>query len=144
LARDGTGTLITRRSPTCRNAAPTRGCSLVVAALLSLPGENVFRHAGVHVRRPWQLSRDRADLSEVKNVGFFDRLNGTKRPDDAVPPAAEVRAALLGLDRPDVAYVVRDGPADDKRVGNPPRLEVSAEVGRGPGRTWRGVLIGKL
>jgi hypothetical protein len=44
-------------------------------------------------------------------MGLFDRLTGTKRPADGVVPrtAAEVHAALLGLNRPDVPYVVRDG-----------------------------------
>lgn len=44
-------------------------------------------------------------------MGLFDRLTGTKRPADGVAPrtAAEVHAALLGLNRPDVPYVVRDG-----------------------------------
>jgi len=47
-------------------------------------------------------------------MGFFDKLTGTKRPADGVAPrpAAEVRAALLGLSRPDVPYVVRDGNAE--------------------------------
>ncbi|WP_028815510.1 hypothetical protein [Streptomyces flavidovirens] len=44
-------------------------------------------------------------------MGLFDRLTGTKRPADGVAPrsAAEVHAALLGLNRPDVPYVIRDG-----------------------------------
>ena len=44
-------------------------------------------------------------------MGFFDKLNGTKRPgSDVAPHAAEdVRAALLSLNGPDVPYVVRDG-----------------------------------
>lgn len=47
-------------------------------------------------------------------MGLFDRLTGTKRPADGVVPrpAAEVRAALLGLNRPDVPYVIRDGRAE--------------------------------
>ncbi|MER5539302.1 hypothetical protein [Streptomyces mirabilis] len=48
-------------------------------------------------------------------MGLFDKLTGTKRPaDDVAPrPAAEVRAALLGLNRSDVPYVIRDGRAED-------------------------------
>jgi hypothetical protein len=44
-------------------------------------------------------------------MGFLDKLNGTKRPsDDVTPqPVENVRAALLGLNGPDVPYVVRDG-----------------------------------
>ncbi|WP_405798147.1 hypothetical protein [Streptomyces sp. NBC_01506] len=44
-------------------------------------------------------------------MGLFDKLTGTKRPADGVAPrsAAEVHAALLGVNRPDVPYVVRDG-----------------------------------
>ncbi|NEY32810.1 hypothetical protein GTU99_11500 [Streptomyces sp. PRKS01-65] len=44
-------------------------------------------------------------------MGLFDKLTGTKRPADGVAPraAAEVHAALLGLNRPDVPYVIRDG-----------------------------------
>ncbi|MFF0080708.1 hypothetical protein ACFYR1_13560 [Streptomyces canus] len=44
-------------------------------------------------------------------MGLFDKLTGTKRPADGVPPlsAEEVRAALLGLNSADVPYVVRDG-----------------------------------
>ncbi|MEV0094780.1 hypothetical protein [Streptomyces sp. NPDC050738] len=47
-------------------------------------------------------------------MGLFDRLTGTKHPADGVAPrsAAEVYAALLGLNRPDVPYVVRDGRAE--------------------------------
>ncbi|GAA1349099.1 hypothetical protein [Streptomyces beijiangensis] len=42
---------------------------------------------------------------------LFDKLTGTKRPADGVPSrsAAEVHTALLGPNRPDVPYVVRDG-----------------------------------
>ncbi|WP_149830323.1 hypothetical protein [Streptomyces tailanensis] len=48
-------------------------------------------------------------------MGLFDKLTGTKHPVDGVAPdsAEEVRAALLGLNRSDVPYVVRDGGADD-------------------------------
>ncbi len=44
-------------------------------------------------------------------MGLFDKLTGTKRPADGVAPrsAAEVHTALLGLNRPDVPYVIRDG-----------------------------------
>jgi hypothetical protein len=47
-------------------------------------------------------------------MGLFDRLTGTKRPADGVAPrsAAEVHAALLGLNRADVPYAVRDGRAE--------------------------------
>jgi hypothetical protein len=47
-------------------------------------------------------------------MGLFDKLTGTKRPANGVAPrsAAEVHAALLGLNRPDVPYVIRDGCAD--------------------------------
>ncbi len=44
-------------------------------------------------------------------MGFFDKLTGTKRPSSGVAPGSteQVRAALLGLNQPDVPYVVRDG-----------------------------------
>lgn len=44
-------------------------------------------------------------------MSFLDRLNVTVRPAAGVPPrpAADVRAALLALNGPDVQYVVRDG-----------------------------------
>jgi hypothetical protein len=47
-------------------------------------------------------------------MGLFDKLTGTKRPADGVAPrpAAEVRAVLLGLNRSDVPYVIRDGRAE--------------------------------
>ncbi|MGQ4415416.1 hypothetical protein ACN6LA_007568 [Streptomyces sp. SAS_269] len=47
-------------------------------------------------------------------MGLFDRLTGTRRPADGVPPvpAEELRTALLGLNRPDVPYVVRYGAAE--------------------------------
>ncbi|MDX3695340.1 hypothetical protein PV726_34380 [Streptomyces europaeiscabiei] len=47
-------------------------------------------------------------------MGLFDKLSGTKHPDDGVAPrsAEEVRAALLGLNRPDVPYVIREGAAE--------------------------------
>ncbi|MFY0512183.1 hypothetical protein ACOMD4_17615 [Streptomyces anulatus] len=46
-------------------------------------------------------------------MGFFDRLTGTKRPEPGAAPrsAEELRAALLGLNRPDVPYVIGDGAA---------------------------------
>ncbi|HWU12047.1 MAG TPA: hypothetical protein VN520_37840 [Streptomyces sp.] len=120
-------------------------------------------------------------------MGFFDMLTGTKRPEAGVVPrsAGELRTSLLGLNRPDVPYVIRDGAAHDAdlvaewrlhepawqtffigsqlthalrirmrlaeeggpevraveeqwevtRVGNPPRLQISAEYARGSGRT---------
>lgn len=47
-------------------------------------------------------------------MGLFDKLTGTKRPADGVAPrsATETQAALLGLNRPDVPYVIRDGRAE--------------------------------
>ncbi|MEV0280153.1 hypothetical protein AB0I22_27700 [Streptomyces sp. NPDC050610] len=44
-------------------------------------------------------------------MGLFDKLTGTKRPGNGAVPrsAEEVRAALLGLNGPDVPYVVRYG-----------------------------------
>lgn len=46
---------------------------------------------------------------------LFDKLTGTQRPTDgAVPTSAkEVRTALLGLNRPDLPYVIRDGAPED-------------------------------
>ncbi|MEU6841411.1 hypothetical protein ABZ930_05990 [Streptomyces sp. NPDC046716] len=43
-------------------------------------------------------------------MGLFDKLTGTKRPDEGIPPlpAEEVRAALLALNAPEVPYAVRD------------------------------------
>jgi hypothetical protein len=48
-------------------------------------------------------------------MGLFDKLTGTTRPAGGVAPgpAEEVRAALLGVNRPDVPYVVRAGATDD-------------------------------
>ncbi|MET9832335.1 hypothetical protein ABZ078_24235 [Streptomyces sp. NPDC006385] len=48
-------------------------------------------------------------------MGLFDKLTGTKRPAEGVAPrsAAEVHAALLGLNNPDVPYIVRDGREED-------------------------------
>jgi hypothetical protein len=48
-------------------------------------------------------------------VGLFDKLTGTQRPADGVTPASprEVRTALLGLNRPDLPYVIRDGAPED-------------------------------
>ncbi|WP_372405598.1 hypothetical protein [Streptomyces luteireticuli] len=44
-------------------------------------------------------------------MGLFDRLTGTAHPGSGVAPrpAGDVRAALLGLNGPDVPYVVRTG-----------------------------------
>ncbi|MFE7157367.1 hypothetical protein [Streptomyces sp. NPDC057636] len=44
-------------------------------------------------------------------MGLFDKLTGTRHPDAGVipRPAAEVRAALLAINGPDVPYVVRNG-----------------------------------
>ncbi|MEU6919045.1 hypothetical protein [Streptomyces olindensis] len=51
-------------------------------------------------------------------MGLFDKLTGTACPDDGVVPrpVGEVRAALLGLNGPDVPYVVRDGAAEGADV----------------------------
>ncbi|MEU8674653.1 hypothetical protein [Streptomyces sp. NPDC048560] len=119
-------------------------------------------------------------------MGLFDKLTGTRHPDDGVAPrsAQELRTALLGLNRPDVPYIISDGAAQGAdlvaewrlaepawqtffigsqlthalrirmrlaeevpevraveeqwevtRVGNPPRLQTSAEYARGAGRT---------
>ncbi|MGW1161018.1 hypothetical protein ACWD5Q_26730 [Streptomyces sp. NPDC002513] len=48
-------------------------------------------------------------------MGLFDKLTGTKHPDDSVPPrsAEEMRTALLGVNRADAPYVIRDGAAED-------------------------------
>ncbi|MDV9173220.1 hypothetical protein R6V09_24305 [Streptomyces sp. W16] len=47
-------------------------------------------------------------------MGLFDRLTGTQRPPNGVVPLSteEVRAALLGLNQPDVPYVIRYGAAE--------------------------------
>ncbi|QJS09661.1 hypothetical protein HKX69_09100 [Streptomyces argyrophyllae] len=47
-------------------------------------------------------------------MGLFDKLTGTRRPPTGVAPVSpeEVRTALLGLNRSDVPYVVRDSAAD--------------------------------
>ncbi len=47
-------------------------------------------------------------------MGLFDSLTGTRRPPNGLAPlpAEEVRAALLGLDRPNVPHVVRYGAAE--------------------------------
>lgn len=47
-------------------------------------------------------------------MGLFDKLTGTRRPADGVAPrtAGKVQAELLGLNSPDVPYVVRDGRAE--------------------------------
>lgn len=48
-------------------------------------------------------------------MGLFDKLAGTKYPDDDVVPcsAEQVRTALLGANRDDAPYVIRDGAAED-------------------------------
>ncbi|CAM5355675.1 hypothetical protein [Streptomyces atroolivaceus] len=48
-------------------------------------------------------------------MGFFDMLTGTERPEAGVAPrsAEELRTAVLGLNRPDVPYVISDGAALD-------------------------------
>ncbi|MFJ2133609.1 hypothetical protein ACIP4W_21150 [Streptomyces sp. NPDC088846] len=48
-------------------------------------------------------------------MGFFDKLTGTKRASSGVAPrsAEEVRAALLGINGPDVPYVVRNGTSSE-------------------------------
>lgn len=47
-------------------------------------------------------------------MGLFDKLTGTQRPPAGLAPLAaeEVRTALLGLNRPDVPYVIRYGAAE--------------------------------
>lgn len=47
-------------------------------------------------------------------MGLFDKLAGTKHPPEGVAhgSAEEVRTTLLGLNQPDVPYVIRDGVAD--------------------------------
>ena len=44
-------------------------------------------------------------------MGLFDKLTGTRRPDDGVPPRApqEVVDALLAVNAPDAPYAVRPG-----------------------------------
>lgn len=46
-------------------------------------------------------------------MGFFDKLTGTKRPETGSAPrqVEELRTALLGLNGPDVPYVISDGAA---------------------------------
>ncbi|QKW06352.1 hypothetical protein HUT18_08015 [Streptomyces sp. NA04227] len=48
-------------------------------------------------------------------MGLFDKLTGTRRPEDGVAPAPaeDVRTALLALNGPDVPYVIRDGAAEN-------------------------------
>ncbi|MFE0105335.1 hypothetical protein [Streptomyces sp. NPDC059009] len=48
-------------------------------------------------------------------MGLFERLTGTRRPGDGVPPrpAADVRAALLALGGPDVPWLVRAATPDE-------------------------------
>ncbi|MFF9311142.1 hypothetical protein ACF1BS_09540 [Streptomyces sp. NPDC014748] len=44
-------------------------------------------------------------------MGLFDKLTGTRHPSEGVAPVAreELRQALLGLNQPEVPYVVRYG-----------------------------------
>ncbi|MDT0491830.1 hypothetical protein ACPEIF_03870 [Streptomyces sp. NPDC012600] len=46
-------------------------------------------------------------------MGWFDKLTGTRHPEAGTAPrsAEELRTALLGLNRPDVPYVIGDGAA---------------------------------
>ncbi|RRR84714.1 hypothetical protein [Streptomyces sp. RP5T] len=48
-------------------------------------------------------------------MSLFDKLTGTRRADAGVAPASAqaVRTALLGLNRPDLPYVIRDGTPED-------------------------------
>ncbi|MEU0944695.1 hypothetical protein ABZ379_18125 [Streptomyces canus] len=48
-------------------------------------------------------------------MGLFNKLTGTQLPADGVTPASprEVHTALLGLNRPDLPYVIRDGAPED-------------------------------
>ncbi|MEV6398038.1 hypothetical protein AB0M39_25245 [Streptomyces sp. NPDC051907] len=48
-------------------------------------------------------------------MGLFDKMTGTRYPGAHVAPrsAAEVRAALLAVNRPGVPYVVRDSTAKE-------------------------------
>lgn len=52
-----------------------------------------------------------ATAYESEAMGLFDKLTGTKRPVSGVAPRSTegVHAALLGLNGPEVPYVVRDG-----------------------------------
>ena len=49
-------------------------------------------------------------------MGFLDKLTGTVRPDSGTAPRSveDVRAMILGLNGPDVPYVVRDSTPDEK------------------------------
>ncbi|HUR48273.1 MAG TPA: hypothetical protein VMY88_01915 [Acidimicrobiales bacterium] len=49
-------------------------------------------------------------------MGLFDKLKGTKRPADGVAPKseAEVRAALLAINRATAPFVVREPNGDEK------------------------------
>ncbi|MFD6800402.1 hypothetical protein [Streptomyces cyaneofuscatus] len=46
-------------------------------------------------------------------MGLFDKLTGTRHPEAGVAPrpAEELRTALLGLNGPDVPYLISDGAA---------------------------------
>ncbi|WP_328750934.1 hypothetical protein OHT57_35980 [Streptomyces sp. NBC_00285] len=48
-------------------------------------------------------------------MGIFDKLTGTQRPSDGSVPASakDVRTTLLGLNRPDLPYFIRDGAPED-------------------------------
>ncbi|MET9812063.1 hypothetical protein [Streptomyces sp. NPDC006355] len=47
-------------------------------------------------------------------MGLFDKLTGTEHPEDGVAPrpAGEVRSALLGFNRSDAPYIIRNGAAE--------------------------------
>ncbi|WP_030156785.1 hypothetical protein [Streptomyces sp. NRRL S-244] len=49
-------------------------------------------------------------------MGLFNKLTGTRRPDASVAPrnAREVREALLAVNAPDKAYVVRNARPEEK------------------------------
>ncbi|MFI9721676.1 hypothetical protein ACIHFE_18795 [Streptomyces sp. NPDC052396] len=49
-------------------------------------------------------------------MGLFDKLTGTRYPDDGVPPrpVQELRAALLALNGPDVPWVVHTATAKER------------------------------
>ena len=49
-------------------------------------------------------------------MGLLDKLKGTRRPDDGVAPKAEadVRAALLAINRETAPFVIREPQGDEK------------------------------
>ncbi|GAA2640228.1 hypothetical protein [Streptomyces axinellae] len=51
-------------------------------------------------------------------MGLFDKLNGTRRPSSGIPPqpAEDLKTTLLGLNGPDVPYVVRYGAQEDAHL----------------------------